>query len=361
MMDENRTKKKSGGAGPALFLSGVLICAIAWCCWLIWSASRETAEANERNSREIEDLRRERDALKDIEALPPCEIVPALEKAGLTSIAASIPAAVFRAERPPSAPAQTPVDSGSSGSSSSSAPPASEPAVSTPAVQATSPGSPMSADDIEKACVFIVSANRAGQLSTGSGFFVTPEYVATNRHVVQNSRGKILVNSKSLGKPLLGSVVAIGEGQNEDYAILRVTSQPAASLRPLNLSQTVKKTEKVGAWGYPDLVGKNDPQYLALLRQGNIKAAPELSYSEGVISAVLDREPETIVHTAPISPGNSGGPLVNAAGEVVGINTMITLDEDSYRQASIALAASELKKFLAEHGINVNNQATTRE
>ena len=330
-MEKNRTETNGGGRGFALFISALLLCAIAWCCWMIWTASREADAEGAEITREVNRLREERDALKKIIDLPPCEIAPALAKAGLAPMSEPSPASTPK----PASPVAT-----RPGASADPLPDAQ--AVATP-------------EDIESGCVFIVSANGAGQLSTGSGFFVAPEYVATNRHVVQNSLGKILVTSKALGKPALGSVVAVGKGPNDDYAILRVPAADLSRVKIMNFAKSAKKTEKVGAWGYPDLVGKNDPEYLALLKKGDIKSAPELSYSEGVISAVLRRDPETLVHTAPISPGNSGGPLVNADGQIVGINTMITLDEDSYRQASIALSSGELKKFLSDNGIKVKD------
>ena len=118
-------------------------------------------------------------------------------------------------------------------------------------------------------------------------------------------------------------------------------------------SSNVSRTEKVGAWGYPNIIGKNDPGYARLLKGKDFTAVPELSYTEGVVSAILERKPPVIIHTAPISPGNSGGPLLNANGQVIGINTMISLDDSSFRQASVALASADLLNFLKQNGIDI--------
>ncbi len=206
-------------------------------------------------------------------------------------------------------------------------------------------------DDIESACVFLASANAKGQLSTGSGFFVAPGKILTNRHVVENASGKILVTSKYLSAPVFGRILAISKDRDRDYALLDVQLPEKSAVTVLPLAKSVKRTDKVGAWGFPDVIGKNDPSYGRLLSGEDLSARPELSYSEGVVSAILERNPPLIIHTAPISPGNSGGPLLNAKGEVVGINTMITIDDDSYRQASIALASADLRKFLESAGL----------
>lgn len=206
-------------------------------------------------------------------------------------------------------------------------------------------------EDIEDACVFLVSGD-GSHLMTGSGFFVAPGIIATNRHVVEKGSGKVLVTSKALGEAVQGQVVAIAPPGDLDCAIVSVQVPEKAKVSILPFAQNVKKTQKIGAWGFPDLVGKNDPGYRRLLKGEDIHAVPELSYTEGVVSAILDRVPHLIVHTASISPGNSGGPLVNEQGEIVGINTLITLDEDSYRQASIAISGEEVKSFLASHGVS---------
>lgn len=296
-----------------LLLTAALLLIIISCFWYLWLNNRsQYAEEYAR----LGQLEQRKEELANLLSLTPCEARARLRPA--------------------------PVSESDASSTS-----VSEARTSIESVKASTGGP----DAVERACVFIVAPGGKRTVSTGSGFFVAPGYVVTNRHVVGDSKGKVLVTSKGLGEPVRGEVVALSSGKNTDFAIVRVQTPPNARVATLPLSGGVQKTEKVGAWGYPDLVGKNDPAYARLLRGEDISAIPELSYTEGVVSAVLPRNPEIIVHTAPISPGNSGGPLLNGKGEVVGINTMITLDEGSYRQASLALSAADIQKFLASHGI----------
>ena len=55
------------------------------------------------------------------------------------------------------------------------------------------------------------------------------------------------------------------------------------------------------------------------------------------------------MHTAQISQGNSGGPLVNKCGEVLGINTFLVAQDDDVRNFSIT--AGELQNFLRQSGV----------
>jgi serine protease Do len=155
----------------------------------------------------------------------------------------------------------------------------------------------------------------ARQHGIGSGVIVDPAgYIVTNAHVVQGAqRLSVLLASTSSAQARRQAMRKgvfkarlVGVHQESDLAVLKIEAEglPSIPLRDV----AVKQGELVFAVG--------SPQGLAS------------SMSMGVVSAPA-REPELdvpmlFVQTdAPINPGNSGGPLVNADGDIVGINTFI--------------------------------------
>ncbi len=135
-----------------------------------------------------------------------------------------------------------------------------------------------------------------------------------------------------------------------DFAVLRVALAAGDGVLPLPLCAAIGRTDKVSAWGFPALISEQDPAYLRLL-QGDFTAVPEVTYTDGVVNAILQTEPRNIVHSAVVSQGNSGGPLVNGKGQAVGINTFIRLDVESNRQTQTALGSDAIMAFLREKGI----------
>lgn len=202
---------------------------------------------------------------------------------------------------------------------------------------------------LDRATVFIISQYN-GQGSMGSGFFVAPGIIATNSHVVQGSTAKVIVGNKALGGMHEARILAFSEDAKRDYALLKISDSLASKAPALMISKGAKRMEKVSAWGFPGYIAEIDPK-LRALAQGDNQAVPEVVYSEGVVSVVLDRSPPVILHTASISQGNSGGPLVNAQGIVVGINTFIKQANKSYSQTNIALIGEDLAKYISEQGI----------
>jgi S1-C subfamily serine protease len=187
---------------------------------------------------------------------------------------------------------------------------------------------------------------------SATGFFIAPDLLVTNRHAVEGSSRDIYVTSKSLGRVHRGVVLAISDDRGNgaaDFALVRVEGAPAR--RKLAFSTEIEPLMPVVASGYPGLTIVHDAGFRALLG-GDITAAPELVLNRGEIQA-LQRSPQglrVIAHSGRLLHGNSGGPLVDGCGRVVGINTYIAVDAEHAGHVSYAIAAEELVPFLAAHG-----------
>ena len=155
------------------------------------------------------------------------------------------------------------------------------------------------------ATVFLEMAHVNGQpLGFGSGFFVQHDQIATNFHVIAGaSRG----TAKLVGKPATYTIEGITASDVEnDLAILKVSD---SSVQPLPL-------------GDSDAVQLGDTVYVS----ENPKEA-EGVLSDGTISGPREIGNQTLLQmTAPISPGGSGGPVLNEKGEVIGLS-FVTLED----------------------------------
>jgi hypothetical protein len=212
-------------------------------------------------------------------------------------------------------------------------------------------------DDIEAATVLIL-AIADKDITMGTGFFASDNLILTNRHVVDGaiSGGDIFIINKNLGGVRKAKLILTSKaGALRDYAVLRTDLPAEDQPKALKISREAKRAERVSAWGYPGLLVDRDPKMTALLN-GDLESAPELVYAEGVISVVQTMEGglPLISHTAEVSHGNSGGPLIGPNGQVLGINTFIRVDDESNRQVNVALGGSDLLRFLAENDIRLD-------
>ena len=137
--------------------------------------------------------------------------------------------------------------------------------------------------------------------SFGSGFYVTSNgYLLTNQHVVDGAR-KVFIYS---GSQRLPARVVKTDAAN-DLALLKVSGTFAAL--PVSSSRRVKLGQTVSTVGFPnpDLQGKSPK-----LTKGEISS----------LSGASD-DPKYFQISVPVQPGNSGGPLVDAYGNVIGVVT----------------------------------------
>ena len=147
--------------------------------------------------------------------------------------------------------------------------------------------------------VLLVMEDTNGQpLSLGSGFFIRNNQVVTNLHVVKGaSRGYAkLVGQKT--KYDIEGITAVDAAR--DLVILKI-SVPGAQVIPLGDSDTVQVGTPVYAVGNP--------------------RGLEGTFSQGIISSIRKVGTDKILQlTAPISPGSSGGPVLNDKGQVIGVS-----------------------------------------
>lgn len=154
------------------------------------------------------------------------------------------------------------------------------------------------------------------KISKGTGFVVSESgLVATNEHVVSNSESvTIKFNGKESAKNYAAEVVI--SDKESDIAILAVKDKEFSGFReiPYGISDKYKSGQEVFTLGYPmtGVMGES------------------LKVTEGIISSVDGPTEKNIFMqtSVPIQPGNSGGPLFNTNGNVVGITTA-TLSESA--------------------------------
>ncbi|MDR7325615.1 MULTISPECIES: S1C family serine protease [Catenuloplanes] len=145
--------------------------------------------------------------------------------------------------------------------------------------------------------------------SSGSGFVIDDaQHIITNNHVVEGA-SRVTVSGQD-GESLDADVIGTDPGM--DIAVLRISPSDTLEPLPMGKSSTLRVGETVLAVGAP------------LGLSGSV--------TSGIVSAVDRRvrlggegaTRQSAVQTdASINPGNSGGPLVNSAGEVIGVNTAI--------------------------------------
>lgn len=189
----------------------------------------------------------------------------------------------------------------------------------------------------------------------GTGFFISPNLVLTNRHVIENSTGEIRIGNKKLGRMIpvqrIAMTVSSAAGQ-PDYALLRLESGQSDAYLSI-AGELPAQLQNVIAAGYPKIVISTDANYQQL-RRGNPAAIPEVALTDGAVVVVQNRESFSplILHHASISPGNSGGPLIDECGRAVGINTFIRLDNDDHSdRVNYSLAAISAIQFLQQNGV----------
>lgn len=179
---------------------------------------------------------------------------------------------------------------------------------------------------VRQATVLILSEKVGGGLSIGSGFFVTPTLIITNRHVASDDKIDYTVTNSVLGKSLKAKLIGATSMKSvgdRDIALLQIQGEARAPAT-LPLADKTGELAEVVAAGFPGIVIQQDQAFRRYLR-GDVSNIPGTIFTKGTVSSVQTNSAQVkvILHTAQIHPGNSGGPLVDECGAVVGINTYL--------------------------------------
>jgi S1-C subfamily serine protease len=144
--------------------------------------------------------------------------------------------------------------------------------------------------------------------ATGSGFLIDNDgHILTNAHVVEGAKSVTV----QLGNGGEQSAQVVGSDPSSDIALLKVDNTEGAQPLSLGDSSKVEVGDPVVAIGNPFALDRTVTSGIVSALQRQIQAPNGFSISD------------VIQTDAAINPGNSGGPLINGAGQVIGINSQI--------------------------------------
>jgi serine protease Do len=188
---------------------------------------------------------------------------------------------------------------------------------------------------------------------TGSGFIISEDgYVLTNNHV---AAGADDITIELADGRVFENVEVVGRDPQTDVALLKVRAS-GLPVTPLGASDGVRVGEWVLAIGSPGFGGIRGPLTTTVTagivsaKGRNIDILNSRLRSQGQQNYAIE---DFIQTDAVINQGNSGGPLVNAAGEVIGINTAIASNTGSYQGYGFAVPielAREVIDDLIDYG-----------
>ncbi|MFC3026484.1 MULTISPECIES: trypsin-like peptidase domain-containing protein [Roseomonadaceae] len=142
---------------------------------------------------------------------------------------------------------------------------------------------------------------QARRVSTGTGFVVAPDRVLTNQHVVD---GCDRILARTADGRWLAAVPPAQVDRALDLSILNIPGNPGPALE-FRAGPAVRRGESVVAYGFP--------------LTGLLSADPKLTRGEINALAGLRNDPNNYQISAEVQPGNSGGPLLDMQGHVVGV------------------------------------------
>jgi hypothetical protein len=211
---------------------------------------------------------------------------------------------------------------------------------------------PADIDAAARGVVRIVIVEHEGEsvvaISHGTGFAVSPERIVTNSHVIQEAQADadlyIGIIPSDGDEAVYGRVVSVSN--RNDLALIATTK--AMNLPPLTISGNPDSDSGVvTAVGYPMNVDRAQGLGMADI----FHATPPVTATGSLAGRRPSRQFDTLLHTAPIARGNSGGPLLDQCGRVVGVNSFGAESGSAEGEFYFAVSTRELLPFLRANDI----------
>jgi hypothetical protein len=220
------------------------------------------------------------------------------------------------------------------------------------------------AERMKKSTVRVVILSGDEVKGHGSGFIISSNgHVATNRHVIAEAETAVVIHSTG-DLVYIRHAELVGVSDTSDLAILKI--DPIPSTETVEIANTELVTgQNVTTVGFP---GAIDTGAWATLEgveigsksgEGRITSPDARSdfepavFSGAVAKIVTESGTCLVLHSAKISPGNSGGPLADAEGRVCGINTALVPASMAGADYPISIHASELITLARAHSVSI--------
>ncbi len=217
--------------------------------------------------------------------------------------------------------------------------------------QADTPEMTSATRGVVRVVAFSSDGGERKMIGHGSGIVVAPDKILTNAHVVEEgvfNAGMTFQIIPSFGGETYMATIIKWSPEN-DLALLQL--EQGAQLIPAKFyGGTVDNGEDIFAIGYPGSVDVA----MQLDEEDILRPQPPVR-TRGTISAGRSAKAyDTLLHTAPIGPGNSGGPIVDHCGRVVGVNSFGSTNQSGGSEFYFAITIREVSAFLKAQGINFN-------
>lgn len=198
-----------------------------------------------------------------------------------------------------------------------------------------------SIEKIIEAVVVVESYRGNNLIASGSGFVYKKTekdaYILTNNHVVE---GATSINV-TFSNDTMSSTTVVGKDKDSDIAVLLISHEKVIKVAKIGDSTKLKIGDVLFAVGAPS--GSN---FRGTVTKGIVSSSERFlniktTFTKNLIMKVIQTD-------APVNPGNSGGPLVNINGEVIGITSLKSGGEEKVEGIAFAIPINDVLKYLVK-------------